>query len=365
MIKRDKFWTTTFLGFILFVSLLLPIFLNLLIDPYHIFHTSPLKQELSVNQRFNKVEYLKANPDMYTSFMLGNSRIGTTNPKILEHYLPKSRFYNLTLSTGNMEDMVSHIDYLVHHQKEIKHIYLQLDYQDIIYWGHDPKNYEHTKHPDVSHTSPLKFYFDYLLIMPLENFQKKVRRNFSPNFETLVVQDINGTGMWIAAGQDRLIEKNPQEYIRNEPSFHLKTVGIWKKDPQVYSNMLTALQKIVQLTQKNHINLILYTTPYNHAMLNCFQVDDILEYLEDIAKIHPYYFFADYNSVTLNNENYYESGHFRGKVGELIAAKIFNDSNKKLPSDFGVYITSSNFPRYKEQIKINFTHHRTKLLPKL
>lgn len=366
MIKSisSKKWSFLSISLILMICLVLPALLNLLIDPYTIFHTSTLKQELSVNQRFNKIEYLKYNPNKYNSFMLGNSRIGTTHPKALEQYLPNSHFYNLTLSAGNMEDMVIHIEYLIHHNKPIKNIYLQLDYQDMIYWGHDQKNYEYIQHPDVSKISYLKFYSDYLLIMPFLNFKEKISRNLIPTLESKVIQDTYETGMWIAVKKEKMIKNNPQKYIRNEPSFHVQTINIWKKDPLVYTKMLTALQKIVTLSQQNNINLILYTTPYNHAMLNCFQLDDVAQYLEDISKIHAYYFFSDYNSVTMNDENYYESGHFRGIVGELIAAKIFNDPKKHLPSDFCTYITQSNFLSYKEHIKVNFINYRKKLLSK-
>lgn len=364
MIKHYKYWIRTFSVTILLGCICIPASLNLLIDPYHIFHISPLKQELSVNQRFNKIEYLKYNPNKYNSFMFGNSRIGTTHPKALEQYLPNSHFYNLTLSAGNMEDMVTHIEYIIHHNKPIKNIYLQLDYQDMIYWGHEQKNYEYIQHPDISKISYLKFYSNYLLIMPFLNFKEKISRNLSPNLEKQVIQDTYGTGMWIAVKKEKMIKNNPQKYILNEPSFHVQTVNIWKKDPLVYTKMLTALQKIVTLSQQNNINLILYTTPYNHAMLNCFQTDDVIQYLDDISKIHNYYFFSDYNSITLKNENYYESGHFRGKVGELIAARIFNNQQKNAPSDFGIYVTESNFLLYKANIKTNFLNYRQNLLLK-
>lgn len=364
MIKHYKNWIRTFSVTTLFLCIFIPVSLNLLIDPYQIFHTSPLKEELSLNQRFNKIEYLKYSHTKYDSFMLGNSRIGTTPPKVLEKYLPNSHFYNLTLSTANMEDMVTHIEYLAHHYKTIKNIYMQLDYQDMLYWGHDESNYETRKHPDISKISYPKFYSEYLLVMPFLNFKEKISRNLSPNYEKQVIQDINGTGMWIVTGKEKAIEKNPHKYALNEPSFHLKTLNIWKKNTNTYKKMLKALQKIVLLSKQNNINLILYTTPYNHAMLNCFQIDDVIQYLGDISKIHNYYFFADYNNVTLNNENYYESGHFRGKVGELIAARIFNDPQKNVPSNFGIYITQSNFLFYKAHIKTNFINYRRNLIAK-
>lgn len=360
-VYRSKYWSRLFLYAALFLCILLPIFLNLIIDPYSIFHTNILKNELSVNERFNKIDYLKSNPSKYNSFLLGNSRIGTTDPHMIEEYLPDSRFYNLTLSAANMEDMITHLEYLIQHNGTLDTIYLQLDYQDMIYWGHDEKNYEYKKHPGVSHLSHLEFYMSYLLIFPFETFKEKINRNLFPPLEKQVVYDINDTGMWIAKRKEQLIEQDPKNYVLHEPSFHMNTMDIWMKNESVYPKMLTALCTIVALAEQHHINLILYTTPYNHAMLNNFLVDDILTYLNDISKIHSFYFFSDYNSITLDDTNYYEAGHFRGKVSNLIAARIFNDKKTNIPSDFGMYIMQNNFEKYRESICHNFKLHREKL----
>lgn len=360
MNRRYYNWIRFFIFSAFLFSIVIPVALNIVIDPYTIYHTHILKRDLSPNQRFNKIEYLKQHPHLYNSYMLGNSRIGTTDPKILERYIPASRFYNLTLSTGNMEDMITHLEYLIRHGYRPKNIYLQLDYQDMIYWGHNPENYEYKKHPDVTQTSHLKFYLEYGLIFPFLNFKEKLALNLSPVNEREVIQDIK-TGMWIAAKKEKMILNDPERYVRLEPSFHAKTVDIWEKDEIAYQKMIAALKEIVHLCRQNQITLILYTTPCNHAMLNNFKTQDILNYLKDIANIHDYYFFSDYNSITLDNTNYYESGHFRGKVGELIAARIFNDPALNVPSDFGLHISKFNFSAHKEAIKTNFAHHRTKI----
>jgi hypothetical protein len=338
--------------------------LNLIIDPYHIFHTNIFKLEIAVNERYNKIEYLKSNPSKYNSFLIGNSRIGTTNPHILEQYIPNSRFYNMTLATANMEDIITHLQYLIKYNQPITNIYLQLDYMDMMFWGHiDENNFLYIQHPSVSQRNPLKFYIDYLRIFPIETFKSKIQLNTSPNGSESVHYDINSTGMWIMNKQRELeIEEHPQKFILNEPSFHTNTINIWKKDDTVYSKMLTALHTIVDLTNKHHINLILYTPPYNHALLNNFVTNDILTYLEDISKIHSFYCFSNYNSITLDDTNYYESGHFRRKVGALVAAKIFNDKKITTPDDFGIYITHDNFQQYKSSLINNFHVNREKLI---
>lgn len=357
-------WSKLFIYPILFIFIFIPFSLNLIIDPYYIFHTNIFKLELSVNERYNKIEYLNSNPSKYNSFLLGNSRIGTTNPHTIEKYIPYSKFYNMTLATANMEDIILHIQYLIKHNKSISNIYLQLDYLDMIFWGHiDENNFLYIQHPAVSHRNSAKFYIDYLRILPIETFKSKIQLNNSPNAVEHVHYDIDNTGMWVMnPKRENEIEVNPEKHVLNEPSFHVITMNIWKKEPIVYEKMLQSLRTIVALTKENHINLIIYTTPFNHALLNNFEISDMINYLEDISKIHNFYFFSDYNTITQDDTNYYESVHFRGKVGELIAAKIFNDKNIAVPNDFGIYITHDNFQHYKGPLIQNLKLYREKII---
>lgn len=55
---------------------------------------------------------------------------------------------------------------------------------------------------------------------------------------------------------------------------------------------------------------------------------------------------SGYNSITLNNCNYYESKHYRPHVGDMIAARIFLDKDKVVPDDFGVFVTKENIDKH-------------------
>ncbi len=86
-------------------------------------------------------------------------------------------------------------------------------------------------------------------------------------------------------------------------------------------------------------------------MMDGFIVDDYLRYLKEISNITDFYDFSGYNTITMNNYNYYESSHYRPLVGAIIAGRIFNDKSIKIPNDFGVFVTKDNITEHLSNLK--------------
>ena len=97
-------------------------------------------------------------------------------------------------------------------------------------------------------------------------------------------------------------------------------------------------------------------------MMDGFVTNDYLKYLREISNITDFYDFSGYNTITLNNCNYYEESHYRPLVGEIIASRIFNDKTVKVPKDFGILVTKENINQHlidlKKQI-INYDLDKT------
>ena len=71
------------------------------------------------------------------------------------------------------------------------------------------------------------------------------------------------------------------------------------------------------------------------------------------AKIWSFY---GINEITTNKENFDNMGwHFKPKVGNLILARIFNDTSIKIPQNFGVLIDKNNVDEY-----LKFLHNEVK-----
>ncbi len=330
---------TTLLGFILLMLT------NYIVDPFNVFHSKILKHDFQINERFVKIEYLEKNHNKFNGYMVGSSRIGTTAPKVVEHYIPDSKIYNLTINSATLYDNLLHIRYIIKNYP-IKTIYMQLDGVNMNYYGGLESNYLSRLHPYVEDKSLALFYFDYLSGFFPFNIRNKIAQNINYTFKT--TYDVK-TGIWANPSKEKEVSQNCEEYVANQKSFHRKNRRILKYTTK--KETIRDLKEIVELCKTNNIKLYTFMMPHNKVMMDSFVIDDYLEYLSDIANITDFYDFSGYNSITTNNCNYYERSHYRPHIGELIAARIFNDKNVDVPNDFGQLINKKNIKKHLQKMR--------------
>lgn len=324
-----------FISTLLFVSTIL--ITNLLIDPFNIFNTGLLKQRYQANERFIKINYLHENHVTFDSYMFGSSRIGFTNPAIIEKYILNSKFYNFTLSAANFSDYLAHLNYFIEEKYPIKNIYFQIDVASLAHYGHPDDFYLLKMHPYVTGKNKFIFYIDYLTHPMWINIKGKLLANLQDQNHSLYNWE---KGYYSKPYLEESIQNNCQKYYQTEPSFQLHTSRNVRGTAIAQS--IAALKKIKKLCDENHINLIVFITPHNQHMMDAFVLEDYFNYLQQIAYITDYYDFSGYNTITTNDCNYYETSHYRPLVGELIAARIFHDSSINVPHDFGKLVTKSS-----------------------
>ncbi len=339
--------TTALIGF----SLLM--LTNYIVDPFNVFQSKILKHDFQINQRYIKIEYLEKNKEKYNGYMIGSSRIGTTNPKVVEHYIPGAKIYNMTLNGANLYSNLMHIRYMIKAKYPIKTLYMQLDGINMSYYGSDESNYLGRMHPYVKDESLALFYFDYLSgFFPL-NIKKKIAQNFNYTFN--VTYDLQ-TGIWANPVAEEKIAKNCEEYVKNQKSFHRHNRPVLKYTTR--KETIHALKEIVSLCKANNIKLYTFMVPHNKILMDTFVIKDYLAYLKDIANITNFYDFSGYNSITTNNCNYYERSHYRPFIGKLIAARIFNDKTVNIPNDFGQLVTKENITEHLQMLKENIINYK-------
>lgn len=315
---------------------------NFIIDPFDVFHSNFLKYPFQMNERFIKVEFLEKNHHQFNSYMFGSSRMGSTHPEVIEKYVPNSKFYNFATSSANFSDYLSHLEYFLKRGYEIKNLYLQIDIMGgMTSYGQNEGYYLLKAHPYVTGDSLPSYYLKYLMNPSLPNIEGKILANTQDQNHSLY--DFQ-TGSSSKEYLDEVLSSSCKEYIKNEPSFHIKPSRTITGD--AISQSIDALRKIKTYCDQNHINLIIFITPHNQHMMDLFVVDDYLLFLEKIAGVVDYYDFSGYNSVTTNDCNYYEFSHYTPAVGKLIAAKIFNDHDVYIPSDFGIFVTKDTVQKH-------------------
>lgn len=346
---NSKKWIKISIFTTLFGFTLLALF-NYAVDPFYIFNSKILKHNVQINERFLKIEFLEKNHKNFNSYMIGSSRIGVTSPKVVEQYIPNSKFYNMSMSSATMYDYKMHIRYLIKQKYRIDTIYLQLDVDTMHYYGLSDSDYLSKLHPYVEGKSLTFYYFEYLSGFFPFNAKVKIAQNinYKPTKTTYSLE----TGVWTNPPAEKRVEENCKEYVASEEKFHRKnrpSLTYITKDKTI-----SDLKEIVLLCKTNNIKLYTFITPHNNIMMDSFVREDYLDYLSDIAHITNFYDFSGYNSVTENNCNYYETSHYRPKIGKLIAGRIFHDNNIDIPDDFGILVTKETIKDHlikrKEQI---------------
>jgi len=318
---------------IFFISMSLLATVNYTVDPFGIFGSNISQNKYQINDRFVKASYIEEYHNEYNAYMFGSSRIGVVEPKLLEKYIPNTKFYNFTVSSANLHDYLLHLKYFISKKYEIKVLYLQLDIDNMNDYNQDSTDYLNQLHPRVSGDSVALFYARYLFgFFPL-NIRKKIEVSLSNEIKKPYNMK---TGVWRLPKYEKALTEDAKSYIENEKSFHFKNrrvVFYTKKEEDK-----KALKEMVELCSEQGIKLYVFTTPHNQNMMDTFVLEDYREYLKDISEVTSFYDFSGYNSVTTNNENYYEMSHYRPHVGEWVAARIFNDKNIEIPKDFGKLI---------------------------
>jgi len=307
--------------------------INYIVDPFKVFNSNILPYQAQMNERYVKIEYLKKNHQKFNAYLFGSSRIGITKPKVIEKYIPNSKFYNFTLSRANLYDYERYLKFFLKNKYEINTLYLQIDLDDMLDYGQNELNYAYRAHPDLTNESMLLHHIKYLIgFFPL-HLNEKISDNIN-NEKNKRYQFDEGT--WSLEKNEQALSENCEEYVANIKNFHIKYRRVERYITKTKS--MKSLKNIIDLCKTNHIKLYIFTTPLNHNRLDTFILEDYKKFIKDISKLTDFYNFATYNTITNNDCNYYEDSHYRPQVGKFIAARIFNDKNITLPTDFGEFI---------------------------
>ena len=259
--------------------------------------------------------------------------------------------YNLHYNGGLPRDHLDNLRYMLKKEVKIKLIIMGLDefsYKD----NPDARLYQPLRHPypPVLNQHPLPFYLRYyfsfldwdIMQEVLNGYKKKL---FNQSGDNPVSYDIYDTGRMFFYQTDRQIEANPEKH-RNDPRFlkHYNVPGDHRKQA------LNDLREIVRLAEVHQVRLVLFINPI-HKNVFLDSGADFDRFKRELSHLSGFYDFSGLNSVTRDNFNYYETSHYRSKVGDLVIARIFNDRTVKVPEDFGQWVTKENIDLHLKALR--------------
>lgn len=320
-------------------------------DPYEIFQTGWFGEVGATQERYLKIEYLKKDKS-FNTFLLGGSRMGTTNPDDLEKILPGARIYNFFVSSGNQTDNLAHGRWLMKNQPQIKTLYIQVDWPESIGRFGDSK--QHLPHPEVAENSQAGFVAQFLFLFSFEAFKFKITNNIRKKGEFKLPLK---TGQFYYPKRDTLLEEDCEAYISQTPSLTnpVDEERATAAQSSLITKSLDTLKLLVAEANDRGVRVVLYITPHHHRFLDKINVELYADFLTQLAAISKFWNFGFYSEITLNDCNYYESSHYI----RVVASHLYRAMSGENTVAFARRVSADSVASEVEWIRTNFAEHRS------
>ncbi len=354
MIKRFQQWFFRVLGgTVLFGACI--VLINCIVDPYGILRNDFSKQFQEPNQNFAKTKFILNNKGKYDSFLFGSSRvIFIDNTKIRT-----GAYYNYWYSEGVPKEHLDNIKLLASRNVRIKNILIGLDdFSYLIPPEIHLTNLLRQPHPLVTGKKMLIFYSEYFLRM--SKFIAAVRKYVLHNVlkrgrlvQNGIVFDVNNTGRMLCRACDELIEKDPEQHMRDD-KFSKPT----HYEGNNLANTLDAMKEIAKIAKNHHINLVVFVNPIHRTTYLDTDQEQLFAFKKGLSAITDYYDFSGLNTITTNNYYYHETSHYREMVGDMMLGRMFGYPQVAVPADFGVLVTRRNVDDHLGKLSAQITRTR-------
>ena len=88
---------------------------------------------------------------------------------------------------------------------------------------------------------------------------------------------------------------------------------------------------------------MIFINPIHKTSYLANNITNFNKFKKELSQFTDYYDFSGLNKITTDNLMYYETSHYRVKVGDMIINEIFNSKHKNYGcNSFGAYVTAYN-----------------------
>lgn len=312
-------------------ALILQASFSIMLDPFNVFHVMNIRDNgVEPNKNYIKMKYILANPEKFNAFLFGSSRVGTIHTDKIK--LHGQRVYNMTYSVGLPSEHLDNMKTFLANNIIPSAIYIGVD--NISYTNRKESHlndflrcpYEYL-HNDFIHFCSLYVFSS----AAAESVDTIIKHSSSENFADRFYQ----YGWWSDYDRTTNFDWSKVRYI---PSSNNNI------DKKLMHENLSYIKEIAKLCTEHNIKLVIFTNPMHCITYMKALEKNYLEFLEELAYITEFYNFSGLNDITLDNNNYFETSHYKPETGDLIINIMCNEiSYPKLEAQgFGVKVTRDN-----------------------
>ncbi|MCH5279989.1 MAG: hypothetical protein J1E61_00865 [Lachnospiraceae bacterium] len=325
-----KFISRLVLFLVLLAVLVIPI--NVLLDPYNVFHWDRIRDNgVEPNKNYIKTQFVLEHMDQYDSYLFGSSRTGFIDVSDL----PEGNWYNFSYSEGLPAEQYETLLTLISHGEIPKQVYLGLD--NISYLVdpayHADQLYRKAYPYEGSVKDKFYFFVSYLdTVTTIESLS--VVSEYQGDTESL---------------RQRMYSSGCEDLSLDMEFDDSQTAPYWADYYEArIDESIEEIRRFVELCDEYDIELTVFTNPLYITTYERAVDKGYLDFLEQLAYVTPYYNFSSYNMLSMNQEYYYETSHYTPEAASVMMDVIQNggDENMKYGQGFGYYVTEDNVEEF-------------------
>lgn len=350
-----KKWVKRFFFFVLTACSIVGAF-NFVADPNGIFDVVNVRgfnfdKSKHVSDRISRFYY--CNRFEPNTLLLGTSRIGTTHPHDVEAYT-KDRVYNLSLAGSMIYEQNAYFQYMVKHH-DIRTVVIGLDFFSYLPNKLFSEGYSDERLREGIY---LKDYTDSLFSMKLftrsykmiyENMTNQpVETDFTNGWNTFVVLENR-----LPKEGEKLRTEGSKQSLEGYAKDHFANAAF--REANTTLAYMPYLKALLDEAKAKNVKVIAYISPVHATHFDliyaCRLGETFEQWKREIAKLTPYYDFTGYNSVTTDLGWWWDASHISREGSKLVLARVFDDKNVTVPSDFGQFVTPRNVEEHIKTLR--------------
>ena len=326
------------------------------IDPFNVFHIENVRgTRVEPNKNYIKMNYILKRPQKFDGyiFIFGSSRVGAINPDKIK----SSGVYNMTYSAGLPSEALNNIKTFLKNNIRPSCIYLGVD------------SYSYTDSMRAHLSQQLRCPYEYLY----NNFLHFLSLYINPAIAIRSLPFLFDGKSYI--DPESFYRVGTQIIYEYKSSFNWQdnklkpSLGPLTKDsvPDNRKAALISIREIAEICRSNEIKLIIFTNPMHNITYTASLNLGYFEFLEGLAEISDFWNFSSLNDITLSNDCYHETSHYKAEVGDIIIdimcnGKTYSDLQAQ---GFGVKVTHNNIKAFIDMLSKQAEDFRHKNSPAL
>lgn len=285
------------------------------------------------NRDYNSLDLLKNSLSVkeYDSFVFGSSRSLAFTCLDWTRDSNNHGCYHFDASGESLYGIYKKIEWLDENDVKIKNALIVLD-AGLLASIKNSDTHLTIKHPEISKENRL--YFQYVFIRAF--FQQaffvgyidyKIRGKVSPQFSNFFeksrfVFDGNSNDIYFESAENEIADGT---YFKGkEKIFYTRTEDIKYSDPVIKNPQKQMLDNIASILNKNKSKYKIIISPlYDQIKLNPLDLSE-LNSIFGYDNVHNY---SGINTYTSDIQNYYETSHYRRRVGKAILEEVYGRNN--------------------------------------